>query len=297
MRWKIFQALAILGIFLTFTSASMAAIVPIGQDSPYIVELNFTGLDPEIDPRATAENDGYLTHSTYLLDPDSEVDGGLVSFYNFTTPITEGGLASALKAAMEVNCVGVKVVPQEGGYIGSGVYSRGAWITWGLIVPIQAEGDRVDSFGMIVAYFKNETLNERLMKSAKFWLKSEYLNMAAGSGEIDPSEFPATSLTMTEESIEIELLRYPIVVIDFWSTGCGRCKDLAPVIDELAEEFQGRVVFGKMNMNENPKMWGEYEIKALPTMIVFKEGAVIDRMVGAPPKLSLERKIEGYLSV
>jgi len=296
MRSKPFKSLAILGIFLTFISASMAAIVPIGQDSPYIVELNFSGLDLDIDPKAAAENDGCITHSTRLSDPDNGIDGCYISVCNFSTPISEGGLAPALKAAMEMNCVGVKVVPQEGGYIGTGVFTRGACISRGLIVPMEAEVEGVDSFGMIVAYFNNETLNDRLVKSAKFWIKSEYLNLAARSSEIDPSEFPGTPITMTENSIEIELLRYPIVIVDFWSTGCSHCKDLVPVIDELAEEFQGEVVFGKINMNENPSMWDEYGIRAMPTVIVFKNGTVVERIVGAPPKSSLERKIEGYLS-
>lgn len=276
-------------------SESMAVIVPTGQDSPYIVDLDFSGLDLVVDPKTAAENDGYLAQSTYLLDPDSGIDGCYISVYNFSAPISESGLAPALKAAMEVNCIGVKVEPQDGSYIGTGVFTSGAWIAWGLIVPIQAEGEGVDSFGMIVAYFKNETLNERLVKPAKFDLKSEYLSQAAGSVEIDPSEFPGIPIVMAENSIEIEILRYPIVVVDFWSTGCSHCRDLVPVLDELAEEFQGEVVFGKMNVNENPSMWTEYDVRAVPTMIVFKNGTVAGRILGALPKPTLESKIQEYL--
>ncbi|HOO54895.1 MAG TPA: thioredoxin family protein [Methanothrix sp.] len=284
MRSKLLLALAILGTSLILSSTSMAVNVPVGLDSPYVVTLDFSGQNLVIDPKTTTENDGYLAHSTYLLDPDSGVDGCYISVYNFSAPISTRGLAPALKASMEVNCVGVKVEPQNGGTVGTGVFAKGAWISWGLIVPIEAEGEGVESFGMMVAYFRDETLNERLVKLAKFGLKSEEL-----------PELPRAPIIMTEESIGSEIARYPIVIVDFWSTRCSHCSQLAPIFDELAEEFQGKAVFGNVNMNENPSMWDEYEIGAVPTMIVFKNGTAAGRIVGAFPKPTLKSKIQGYL--
>ncbi len=286
MRSKLAPALAILGIVLISTSTSMAVVVPVGTDSPHSVDLDFSGQNLVIDPKTTAENDGYLAYSTYLLDPASGSDGCYIGVYNFSAPILARGLSPALKAAMEVNCIGVKVEPQNGGAIGTGVYASGAWVSWGLIVPIEAEREGVDSFGMVAAYFKNETLNEWLVKSAKFGLKSELLR-----------DLPGTPIIMTGETIKAEIARYPIVVVDFWSTRCSYCSSLSPVIDELAGEFQWDAVFGKMNMNENPGMWDEYDIAAVPTLIIFKDGTVADKIVGNIPKQTLESNIRGHLSV
>ncbi|MCX8172144.1 MAG: thioredoxin [Archaeoglobaceae archaeon] len=82
------------------------------------------------------------------------------------------------------------------------------------------------------------------------------------------------------------------VVVDFWAEWCMPCKYLAPVIDELAKEFAGKVVFGKLNVDENHNIAVNFGISAIPTLIFFKNGKVMDSIVGAMPKKEIKKWIE-----
>jgi len=93
-----------------------------------------------------------------------------------------------------------------------------------------------------------------------------------------------------------ELVRsHPFVVIDCWAPWCGPCRMLAPILEELAQEYAGRVVFGKLNVDENSSIASDYQIMSIPTLLVFKRGKLIDRIVGAMPKKALEARITRLL--
>lgn len=85
------------------------------------------------------------------------------------------------------------------------------------------------------------------------------------------------------------------VVVDFWAEWCGPCRMLAPIIDELAEEYAGKVVFVKVNTDENQMLAATYGISAIPTLIFFKNGKPVDQIIGALPKSELKRWIERNL--
>lgn len=85
------------------------------------------------------------------------------------------------------------------------------------------------------------------------------------------------------------------VLIDFWAQWCGPCLQIAPVIEELAEEFEGKVVIGKMDVDVNNQTPTEFGVRSIPTMIFFKNGEVVDKQVGAVPKAVLKKKIESHL--
>ncbi|MBD5202421.1 MAG: thioredoxin [Bacteroidales bacterium] len=106
-------------------------------------------------------------------------------------------------------------------------------------------------------------------------------------------------MTFTDENVkEIIASRKP-VVIDFWATWCGPCMKMAPLIDELAKEYEGRVVIGKYNIEEEVELPGEYAIRSIPTLLYFKNGEMIKdlRMAGSQSRDALVANIEKLLAL
>ena len=85
------------------------------------------------------------------------------------------------------------------------------------------------------------------------------------------------------------------VVVDFWAEWCGPCKMIAPLIEELAEEYKDKAIFGEMNVEENDEAPVEYGIRSIPTVLFFKNGELKDKLVGAAPKKILEEKLKAIL--
>ena len=85
------------------------------------------------------------------------------------------------------------------------------------------------------------------------------------------------------------------VVVDFWAEWCGPCKMIAPFVDELATEYDGKVVIGKVNVDENDELPAEYGIRSIPTLLFFKNGEIVDKHVGGTTKATLEEKIKALL--
>lgn len=87
----------------------------------------------------------------------------------------------------------------------------------------------------------------------------------------------------------------PFLVVDCWAPWCTPCRLIAPVVEELAQKYAGRITFGKLNVDENPSVASELQIMSIPTLLVFKQGRLVDRIVGAMPKGALEARIARWL--
>jgi thioredoxin 1 len=88
---------------------------------------------------------------------------------------------------------------------------------------------------------------------------------------------------------------HSLVVVDCWAPWCAPCHMVAPVIEEMARDYAGRILFGKLNVDENREVAMQYQIMSIPTLLVFKNGKLVDRIVGAMPRQVLEPKITRYL--
>jgi thioredoxin 1 len=102
-------------------------------------------------------------------------------------------------------------------------------------------------------------------------------------------------LKITDGTFVEAVKKYPLLVVDCWAPWCGPCKMIAPVLEEMAKEYAGRVVFGKLNVDENPRIAAEYAIMAIPTLFIFKNGEPVDVIQGALPKPYLEARIKEWL--
>jgi len=86
------------------------------------------------------------------------------------------------------------------------------------------------------------------------------------------------------------------VLVDFWAEWCGPCRMVGPVVEELSKEYDGRAVVGKLNVDNNAAISMKYGIRSIPTLLVFKNGEIVDRAVGAVPKSQLAQKLDGQLA-
>jgi thioredoxin 1 len=85
------------------------------------------------------------------------------------------------------------------------------------------------------------------------------------------------------------------VLVDFWAPWCGPCRMVAPIVEELADEYEGKVKFVKLNTDENPQVAGKYGIRSIPTLLVFKGGQPVGQIVGFRPKSDLEKRLQEVL--
>ena len=106
------------------------------------------------------------------------------------------------------------------------------------------------------------------------------------------------AFTFTDENVEEIIASGKPVVIDFWATWCGPCMSMAPLIDEMASKYEGSVVIGKYNIDEESELGTKYRIMSIPTLLFFKDGKKTDlRLVGAQSRENLEAKINELIAL
>jgi len=122
-------------------------------------------------------------------------------------------------------------------------------------------------------------------------LKKHYMK----GGKTMETKWPDTPIHLLDADIDETIKKYPMLVIDCWAPWCGPCRMIGPIIEELAKEMKGKIVFGKLNVDENQQTSMKYKIMSIPTMLIFKNGALVDQFVGAMPKEMLLQKLKPHV--
>ncbi len=102
-------------------------------------------------------------------------------------------------------------------------------------------------------------------------------------------------IILTDSNFDSEVAKHKLIVVDFWAQWCGPCRMVGPLIEELASEYSGKVAFGKLNVDENRMVPSRFGVRSIPTLMVFKDGEVVDTLVGACPKPHIESKFRQYM--
>jgi len=118
-------------------------------------------------------------------------------------------------------------------------------------------------------------------------LRDSSLSVNAQTGSTKP-------ITFTDATFE-KNIRKGVVLVDFWATWCGPCRRQAPIVEELAQDFAGKVKVGKVDVDKNRSVSQKYIIRSIPTIIIFKDGKVVERLVGLRSKAELEKTLKIYL--
>ncbi len=109
-----------------------------------------------------------------------------------------------------------------------------------------------------------------------------------------PSE---TIVEVVDSEFDQQVMESSIpVLIDFWAPWCGPCRALAPVVEEISKDYEGKVKVGKINVDENPEVTMKFSIRSIPTLIVFKNGEVKQQIIGAVPKSEIEKALDESLA-
>jgi len=140
---------------------------------------------------------------------------------------------------------------------------------------------------------KNDDEIERINKK-----KFEEMLALQQKGGAKADAAPASDgrpIVLTDESFTSEVTKHPLMVVDFWAAWCGPCRMVAPIIEQLAEEYKGKVAFGKLNVDENGGTAMRFNIRGIPTLLLFKGGRIVEQVVGATGKAQLQKLIENHL--
>jgi thioredoxin 1 len=102
-------------------------------------------------------------------------------------------------------------------------------------------------------------------------------------------------INVSDATFTTTIQSHPLVVVDCWAPWCGPCHIVTPILEALATDYAGKILFSKLNVDENPRVAMQYQIMSIPTLLVFKDGRLVNRLIGAMPRPMLEQKIVPYL--
>lgn len=114
--------------------------------------------------------------------------------------------------------------------------------------------------------------------------------------ESQTGDWPDKPIEVSDATFQQTIQKYSLVVVDCWAPWCGPCRTIAPVIEEMARDYAGRIVFGKLNVDENRNTSMKYRIMSIPDLLVFKNGKLVDQVIGAMPRQVIEQQITRHLA-
>ena len=152
---------------------------------------------------------------------------------------------------------------------------------------MDADGDGVQQ----EADFVNEVLRYGASRYAEI-MEAEEAKRALAERLVD---VPSGPVSLTERNFDQAVAKYPVLVVDCWAEWCGPCRMVAPVIDGLARDYEGRIVFGKLDVDHSRGVAERYRIMSIPTLLIFKEGQLVGTKVGVLPRRALEGELLKYV--
>ena len=139
----------------------------------------------------------------------------------------------------------------------------------------------------------DDELKEIMQRKMKTY--QEKRNNIGTDSKLDVGNHPSTPITLTDFNFNESVHKYPLLIVDFWAAWCGPCRMVSPVIDQLSSELAGKAVFGKINVDDNTNTSNALGIQSIPTIVVFKNGQAVDRIIGAITKSQLTSKISPHI--
>jgi len=131
-------------------------------------------------------------------------------------------------------------------------------------------------------------MDEELVEIRKKKMRDLMSADEQGKGSAD---WPGSPVEITDSNFDSIVKQYSLIVVDCWAPWCGPCRMIAPTIEALAKDHQGKVVFGKLNTDENMAIATKFGIMSIPTLLFFKDGKLVDKMIGAVPRQYIEERI------
>jgi thioredoxin 1 len=135
----------------------------------------------------------------------------------------------------------------------------------------------------------SDEIEEIRQKKMAAMMQNATASKSGGNG------WPEAPVPVSDSDFEGFVKKYPKVVVDCWAPWCGPCRMLSPTIDSLAKDHRGKVVYGKLNTDENFATAGKYKIMSIPTLLFFKNGKLVDKMIGAAPRAIVEQNVNKSL--
>ena len=112
---------------------------------------------------------------------------------------------------------------------------------------------------------------------------------------MERANYPDEPIEVADGNLDSIIQKYPLIMIDCWSEWCAPCRMIAPMIDELSKKYKGKIVFGKLDVSKNMASARKFDVMAIPNLLIFKKGKLVDRIIGVQPMDILESRLKEHL--